>query len=61
MSFACEGISAEALRKSLLDEKGIGVVSIQDRFLRVAFSGVEESGIEELFAEIASSAESLAK
>jgi aspartate/methionine/tyrosine aminotransferase len=61
MSFACEGISAEALRRSLLDEKGIGVVSIQDRFLRVAFSGVEESGIEELFAEIAASAESLAK
>jgi len=43
MSFACEGISAEALRRKLLDERGVGVVSIQDRYLRVAFSGVEFS------------------
>jgi aspartate/methionine/tyrosine aminotransferase len=59
MSFECEGISAEALRLLLLAEKGIGTVSIQDRFLRVAFSGVEEGGIDELFAEILSAAETL--
>jgi predicted O-methyltransferase YrrM len=61
MSFECSGLSAEALRRKLLDEKGIGTVSIQDRYLRVAFSGVEEAGIEELFAEILSAAETLSK
>jgi aspartate/methionine/tyrosine aminotransferase len=61
MSFECSGISAEALRKKLLGEKGIGTVSIQDRYLRVAFSSVEESGIEELYAEILSAAEALKK
>jgi aspartate/methionine/tyrosine aminotransferase len=61
MSFECKGLSAETLRKKLLDEKGIGTVSIQDRYLRVAFSGVEEAGIEELFAEIFSAAETLSK
>jgi aspartate/methionine/tyrosine aminotransferase len=61
MSFDCEGISAEALRTRLLSEKGIGTVSIQGRYLRVAFSCVEESGIEELFSEILAAAESLRK
>lgn len=60
MSFECEGISAEALRLSLLSEKGIGAVSIQDRYLRVAYSGVEASNIRDLFAEIAISAADLA-
>jgi aspartate/methionine/tyrosine aminotransferase len=61
MSFECSGISAEALRKKLLDEKGIGTISIQDRYLRVAFSSVEESDIEALYAEILSAAEALKK
>jgi aspartate/methionine/tyrosine aminotransferase len=61
MSFECAGISAEALRKKLLDEKGIGTVSIQDRYLRVAFSSVEESDVETLYADILSVAEALQK
>jgi aspartate/methionine/tyrosine aminotransferase len=59
MSFECEGISAESLRKKLLDERGIGTVSIQDRYLRVAFSSVEARDVDELFAEIAAVADEL--
>ena len=60
MSIACEGLSAEALRRKLLDEKGIGTVSILDRYLRVAYSSVEAEDIDELFAEIAGAAAELA-
>jgi aspartate/methionine/tyrosine aminotransferase len=60
MSFECEGVSAEALRRKLLDEKGIGTISILDRYLRIAFSGVDEGNIEALYAEIAACAEALA-
>jgi aspartate/methionine/tyrosine aminotransferase len=60
MSFECIGLSAETLRKKLLDGKGIGTVSIQDRFLRVAFSSVEAGQIDELFADIYDAAESIA-
>ncbi|MGA2547398.1 MAG: aminotransferase class I/II-fold pyridoxal phosphate-dependent enzyme [Rectinemataceae bacterium] len=56
MSFECLGLSAEALRKKLLNEKGIGTVSIQDHYLRIAFSSVEAENIEELFAEVGTSA-----
>jgi len=53
MSFRCDGFSAEALRKKLLNEKGIGTVSLMDRYLRVAFSSVEESDISDLCDAIA--------
>jgi len=43
-----------------LDEKGIGTVSILDRYLRVAYSSVEAEDMDELFAEIAGSAAELA-
>jgi aspartate/methionine/tyrosine aminotransferase len=56
MSFECLGISAEALRVKLLDGKGIGSISMQDRYLRIAFSSVEEKGIAELYREIAAAA-----
>jgi aspartate/methionine/tyrosine aminotransferase len=59
MSFECLGVSAEALRVKLLSERGIGVCSIQDRYLRVAFSGVDESSVGPLFAEIAAAAAEL--
>jgi aspartate/methionine/tyrosine aminotransferase len=60
LSIECLGLSAEALRKELLGGKGIGTVSIQDRWLRVAFSSVEAGDVEELFAEIAESAAAIA-
>jgi aspartate/methionine/tyrosine aminotransferase len=59
MSFECLGFSAEILRKKLLDEQGIGTVSIQDQYLRVAFSGIEESDIPDLFSAIIEAARKL--
>ncbi len=58
MSFECEGISAETLRLRLLD-KGVGTISIQDRYLRVAFSSVEATEVEALYEEILSTAREL--
>jgi aspartate/methionine/tyrosine aminotransferase len=58
MSFACEGISSERLRRRLL-EKGIGTISLQDRILRVAYESIDEEGIEEMFGEIFASADEL--
>lgn len=52
MSFYCDGFSAEALRKKLLDE-GIGTISLLDRYLRVAFSSVEEKDVSDLCEAIA--------
>jgi aspartate/methionine/tyrosine aminotransferase len=52
MTFQCKGFSAEALRQRLLAERGIGTVSIQEKYLRVAFSSVDEEDIAELYREI---------
>ncbi len=60
MSFECFGISAEALRLKLLDEKGIGTISMQDRYLRIAFSSVEAGQVADLYAEILKAAKALA-
>jgi len=59
MCFECSGFSAEALRLKLLDERSIGVISLQDRWLRVAFSSVDEGGIDELYSEIYAAAAEL--
>ena len=45
MSFKCESISAEALRKELLSQHGIGTVSLGDDCIRIAFSSMEEEQI----------------
>jgi aspartate/methionine/tyrosine aminotransferase len=58
MSFDCTGISAEDLRLRLLD-RGIGTISIQGRYLRVAYSAVDESDLPELYAEIYAAADEL--
>jgi aspartate/methionine/tyrosine aminotransferase len=60
MCFECDGFSAEALRLKLLDERSIGVISLQDKWLRVAFSSVDADGIEELYSEIYAAAAELA-
>lgn len=60
MSIECVGISAEELRKKLLD-KGIGTISMQDKWLRVAFSAVEASDVDALYTEIYAAAKSLMK
>ncbi len=44
-----DGLDAETFRTRLLDEEGIGVISIGSSDIRIAFSSVEEDEIEELF------------
>ncbi|NQT59292.1 MAG: aminotransferase class I/II-fold pyridoxal phosphate-dependent enzyme [Bacteroidetes bacterium] len=48
MAFTCSG-SAEALRIYLLDNYGIGTISIQDTYLRIAYSSVDIENIENLY------------
>ena len=45
--------NAEVVRQRLLDEYGIGIVSLGDNDLRIAYSCVEESEIQSLFDTIA--------
>ena len=59
MSFELLKGSAEALRKKLLEEEGIGTISIQDKYLRVAFSAVDIGDIEDLYAKIYKAASEL--
>ncbi|MDC7228071.1 MAG: aminotransferase class I/II-fold pyridoxal phosphate-dependent enzyme [Spirochaetales bacterium] len=59
MSYKMKKGSSEALRKKLLDEEGIGTISIQDKFLRVAFSSVDLENIEDLYAKIYKAASEL--
>ena len=51
VSFDCAPLDAEVLRQALL-ERGIGTISIQGRYLRVAFAAVDLDEIEPLFREI---------
>ena len=60
MSFLCKGISAEKLRQRLLDTLAIGAISMQDKYLRVAFSSVEEDQVAPLLDAIVSVAIGLA-
>ncbi|MFP4643609.1 MAG: aminotransferase class I/II-fold pyridoxal phosphate-dependent enzyme [Spirochaetales bacterium] len=59
VSFDCAPLDAEALRLALLD-RGIGTISIQGRYLRVAFAGVDRDEIAPLFREISEAAAELA-
>lgn len=58
MTFACEGISAEVLRQALLEE-GIGTIAIQEDYLRVAFSSIDEENLEALYQAIFAKAREL--
>jgi aspartate/methionine/tyrosine aminotransferase len=52
-------IGAEYLRRKLLKEQGIGTISIQDRYLRVAYSSVDVEHLEELYTTIMRTASEL--
>jgi aspartate/methionine/tyrosine aminotransferase len=52
-------VGAERLRQKLLKEDGIGTISIQDRYLRVAYSSVDAEKLEELYTAIMSAASDL--
>ena len=58
MSFKLKKGSAEALRKKLLEE-GIGTISIQDKYLRIAFSAVDIGDIDDLYDRIYKAAAAL--
>jgi hypothetical protein len=49
MCIRLKTVDAEALRRHILDKYGVGLISIGDKNLRVAFSCLEESEIAELF------------
>ncbi|UCF96741.1 MAG: aminotransferase class I/II-fold pyridoxal phosphate-dependent enzyme [Spirochaetaceae bacterium] len=52
LCFDTGGVSAERLRQRLLRSDGIGTISIQDRYLRVAYSSVDLENLEELYGTI---------
>lgn len=49
MCLRLKQINAERLRTHLLNEYGVGTIAINATDLRIAFSCVEESDIQELF------------
>jgi aspartate/methionine/tyrosine aminotransferase len=49
MCVALKGVDAEAVRRRLLEREGIGVVAIGATDIRIAFSCVEEDGVEPVF------------
>jgi aspartate/methionine/tyrosine aminotransferase len=51
MSFRC-GVDAEALRKKLLQEHGIGTIALGSGILRVAFAALEKEQIPEIYETI---------
>jgi len=59
MSFACK-VDAEALRQELLARHGIGLVSLGESCLRVAFSSIDEEKIIPALEKIYETAEKLA-
>ena len=60
MSFTFTGGSAEELRVKLLEEKGIGTISIQDTYLRIAYSSIDEADLFELYTEVFKTADEIA-
>ncbi|MCL2834411.1 MAG: aminotransferase class I/II-fold pyridoxal phosphate-dependent enzyme [Treponema sp.] len=52
MSFTCKGVSAEKLRLKLLGDYSIGVISLGDNCLRVAFSSLDEDQVEQVYRTI---------
>jgi len=59
MCLRLKHLDAEKYRQYLLEKHGVGVISDGPRDIRVAFSGVEESELEELFALLAQAAREL--
>jgi aspartate/methionine/tyrosine aminotransferase len=59
MSFRVNRGTAEALRKTLLAESGIGTIAINERCLRVAFSSVDVEKLQDLYDTIYSTAEKM--
>lgn len=56
MSFELIGINSEDFRKHLLKNYGIGVISFKDKYIRIAYSCIEEKDIRDLIITIIDSA-----
>jgi aspartate/methionine/tyrosine aminotransferase len=52
MSFRCEGLNAETLRRELLTRHGIGAVALEEKYLRVAFAALDEDKIFPIYKTI---------
>jgi aspartate/methionine/tyrosine aminotransferase len=61
MSFHLNNVNAEDMRKKLLNEKGIGTISIDSCTLRVAFSSIDEDKIESVYSDIYETAEKMGR
>ena len=59
MCLKLKGLDAETYRKHLLEKYGVGVIADGDRDIRVAFSAVDASEIEDLFSVMATAAREL--
>jgi aspartate/methionine/tyrosine aminotransferase len=61
MSFRCEGLGAEVLRRELLTRHGIGTIALEEQYLRITFAALEEEKIPQVYKTIYSTAELLAR
>jgi aspartate/methionine/tyrosine aminotransferase len=52
MTFHCTGIDAQALRQTLLDTQGIGIIALGHEYLRVAFSSLEVAQIPQVYEKV---------
>jgi len=59
MCFLCQGVSAEVLRRELLSRHGVGVISLGENCLRVAFSSLDEEQIPSVYRTIYDCAEKM--
>ncbi|MCR5188897.1 MAG: aminotransferase class I/II-fold pyridoxal phosphate-dependent enzyme [Treponema sp.] len=59
MSFHVKTGNAEDIRKKLLAEAGIGIIQIDQKTLRVAFSSIDEDKIDSVYSSIYKIAESM--
>ena len=59
MCLKLKGIDSETFRKHLLEKYGVGVIADGEHDIRVAFSAVEASELNDLFAQMAAAARDL--
>jgi aspartate/methionine/tyrosine aminotransferase len=52
MCLRIKGVDAEALRLHLLETYGVGVISIDETDVRIAFSCIDKENIQEIFDTI---------
>jgi len=57
MSFLCKGFEAEKFRLELLHKHGIGVIALENKFIRLAFSSLDREQIQTVLQTIYDSAE----